>query len=215
MAVIECPECGEDVSDKAEKCVHCGFVMNEKKQKKKPNLKLVIPIVAVVILIVIAIVIVVIKTGNGNVNLPFVEKETPIPFIDVEWGVDQATVEEIMGEPDEEGENEDYGHVIGYDGIEYDGYTGNAYFYFQDEGLNRVFFRVEELDTDMYDHFYNMYQEKYGEPNYTNSMGARWDESIGSYAISMWGLFGEGFVECIYMSPELGVDSVEEMETTD
>lgn len=25
MAIIQCPECGQDVSDKAEECIHCGF----------------------------------------------------------------------------------------------------------------------------------------------------------------------------------------------
>ncbi len=25
MAMIKCPECGRDVSDRAEKCIHCGY----------------------------------------------------------------------------------------------------------------------------------------------------------------------------------------------
>ena len=25
MAIINCPECGKEISDKAEKCIHCGF----------------------------------------------------------------------------------------------------------------------------------------------------------------------------------------------
>lgn len=27
MALIQCPECGRDVSDKAEKCIHCGYTL--------------------------------------------------------------------------------------------------------------------------------------------------------------------------------------------
>ena len=27
MAMMECPNCGEQVSDKAKKCVHCGAVL--------------------------------------------------------------------------------------------------------------------------------------------------------------------------------------------
>lgn len=34
MALIECPECGGKVSDKAPACIHCGFPLNEKKNKK-------------------------------------------------------------------------------------------------------------------------------------------------------------------------------------
>lgn len=30
MALIKCPECGGNVSDKAEVCIHCGYVLKEK-----------------------------------------------------------------------------------------------------------------------------------------------------------------------------------------
>lgn len=29
MALIKCPECGEQVSDKAEHCIHCGFPLSQ------------------------------------------------------------------------------------------------------------------------------------------------------------------------------------------
>ena len=29
MAMIKCPKCNEDVSDKSTKCVHCGHVLIE------------------------------------------------------------------------------------------------------------------------------------------------------------------------------------------
>lgn len=29
MALIKCPECRKDVSDKADKCIHCGFPLSE------------------------------------------------------------------------------------------------------------------------------------------------------------------------------------------
>lgn len=35
MAMIKCPECGQDVSDKAKKCVHCGKILIEEKQDVK------------------------------------------------------------------------------------------------------------------------------------------------------------------------------------
>ena len=38
MALIVCPYCGEQVSDKAERCVHCGNVLNELKPKQYSNL---------------------------------------------------------------------------------------------------------------------------------------------------------------------------------
>lgn len=32
MALIECPECGKEVSDKTYKCPNCGFVINKPKR---------------------------------------------------------------------------------------------------------------------------------------------------------------------------------------
>lgn len=32
MAIIKCPECGQDVSDQAGKCVHCGYPLKKSKQ---------------------------------------------------------------------------------------------------------------------------------------------------------------------------------------
>ena len=32
MALIECPECGKKVSDKANACIHCGYPLNEQKE---------------------------------------------------------------------------------------------------------------------------------------------------------------------------------------
>ena len=42
MALIKCPECGKDVSDRAEKCIHCGFPLDKSshmsvEEKRKHN----------------------------------------------------------------------------------------------------------------------------------------------------------------------------------
>ena len=29
MALINCPECGKEISDKAKQCVYCGYPINE------------------------------------------------------------------------------------------------------------------------------------------------------------------------------------------
>lgn len=33
MALIKCPECGKEISDKSKCCIHCGFPMDELKQQ--------------------------------------------------------------------------------------------------------------------------------------------------------------------------------------
>ncbi len=38
MALIKCDNCGKEISDKAKKCVHCGYIIKEsKKERKCPN----------------------------------------------------------------------------------------------------------------------------------------------------------------------------------
>jgi len=34
MALIECPECGGKVSDKAPACIHCGYPLQEPKEEQ-------------------------------------------------------------------------------------------------------------------------------------------------------------------------------------
>lgn len=37
MALIKCPECGQQVSDKAKSCIHCGFPIEEHVEKIEEN----------------------------------------------------------------------------------------------------------------------------------------------------------------------------------
>lgn len=38
MALIKCPECGKEISDKAPACIHCGFPLSKLKKEKKKNI---------------------------------------------------------------------------------------------------------------------------------------------------------------------------------
>ena len=35
MALIKCPECGKDISNRTEKCVHCGYPVKQFILQKK------------------------------------------------------------------------------------------------------------------------------------------------------------------------------------
>ena len=54
MALIKCPECGSDVSDKAEKCPKCGVSIN-KQIRKKSRKKMIVIISVIIVLLLIAI----------------------------------------------------------------------------------------------------------------------------------------------------------------
>lgn len=78
MALIKCPECGKEISDTSNKCVHCGFLIKKEKCKKKlvnmktslfafmnKNKKYIIASICLVILLII-IICVVINSGKCN-----------------------------------------------------------------------------------------------------------------------------------------------------
>lgn len=37
MAMIQCPQCGESISEKAPKCIHCGLILTEEPKKTCPE----------------------------------------------------------------------------------------------------------------------------------------------------------------------------------
>ena len=41
MALIKCPECGKEVSDKAKACIHCGYPLENVDTRTNPNMCLV------------------------------------------------------------------------------------------------------------------------------------------------------------------------------
>lgn len=57
MALINCPECGKEISNTSEQCIHCGFRLQKEilvpvEEKKTSNKKIVNPVVVVVSVVV-------------------------------------------------------------------------------------------------------------------------------------------------------------------
>lgn len=74
MALINCPECGKEISDKARECIHCGYTISKVKKnifeifQKHKILKL--SIICIFILIILIVVI----FSNGKIGLSKSEK---------------------------------------------------------------------------------------------------------------------------------------------
>ncbi len=72
MALINCPECGKEISDKAEICIGCGYVMNNKTNAKKQTnkaRKIIFALIALVILIgSISVGVIMVYNHNNNDN---------------------------------------------------------------------------------------------------------------------------------------------------
>lgn len=56
MALINCPECGKEISDEAKTCPNCGKPLRKPKEKKKINKKAVIIISAIIVIGIIVVV---------------------------------------------------------------------------------------------------------------------------------------------------------------
>lgn len=59
MALIHCPECGEEISDGVVACPHCGYILRKKRQnnkRKKKRSKTLLLTIVVLLLIIIAVI---------------------------------------------------------------------------------------------------------------------------------------------------------------
>lgn len=54
MALINCPECGKEISDTTDKCPHCGYPLMKIQNEEKNNEKKRTAIIAIITLIILA-----------------------------------------------------------------------------------------------------------------------------------------------------------------
>ena len=107
MALINCPECGKEMSDSAKKCPHCGYKI--KNDKKMPMWLIVIIAIAAVLLVVTCVIIIIFVTKKPKeetkIEIPSVaevKKEEPLPVADIseepesEDAVDESDIGKIF-----------------------------------------------------------------------------------------------------------------------
>lgn len=56
MALVKCKECGKDISDQTEKCIHCG-AKNENQKVVKNNTKAAVTYIVFVMIVVFLTII--------------------------------------------------------------------------------------------------------------------------------------------------------------
>lgn len=69
MAIIKCPECQNDISDKASSCPHCGFSLHHKEEELERNAKRIKRIILGLILAAIGFYILAQGAYNIGYNL--------------------------------------------------------------------------------------------------------------------------------------------------
>lgn len=185
--VRTCPECNEEVPAGAKVCSNCGYKLKKKK-------KFIPILIAAVLLIAVAV-------GVWFVSDTVIKKlRKPVPFSNMQWDATQAEVIAEYGTPDEEYDNQYYGHIISYDDVEFEGYTGKARYCFNDDKLTSIVFYIPKYDLDTVEYFREYYRSKYGEPDFTNTAGVIWYEELANYGVSASAV-GVGCVMCNFGKP--------------
>ena len=56
MALINCPECGKEISDTSENCIHCGYVVHPEKKIRSKRKRLILVWSAIIVLALFSVV---------------------------------------------------------------------------------------------------------------------------------------------------------------
>lgn len=171
MALMKCPECGSDISEKAKICPHCGY--KNKRFNKKKLIKIILIIIAILAIIQCA------SWVKHRISIP---KESPFGN-DLEYFGKTSTMQDVvdtLGEPSNE-EDYKYVKVSGYGDLVYpydcENLSGNLSFGISNNELTDVTWDNEgySYNTDeankLVNDIYRYYTEKYGKPDETDSNG--------------------------------------------
>lgn len=81
MALIKCPECGKEISDKTKKCPECGYPIKKLNKKSGTKRKIIISLIIVIgIIFIISITVIIIKLSNGKLTQQ-VEQQTQTEIV--------------------------------------------------------------------------------------------------------------------------------------
>lgn len=127
----------------------------------------------------------------------------PIPFSTANWESTKEDVKKIMGkEPDSEYDTDSGDHVLQYDSMEYEGYSGLVRYCFEGETLSQVLFVMESFDADAYKHFNDQFTTKYGEPGFENEFGKVWYRNNANFGVTGYSMFGGSIIVTFHKPKE-------------
>lgn len=99
MALIKCPECGKQISDKAEVCPHCGMEVQivlaeirekEKRQRKKRKKRIFISITSVCVATAVAVLAYLYYIDALNPIPTDYRKQTKSYFVSAECAINES-----------------------------------------------------------------------------------------------------------------------------
>lgn len=158
MSLINCPECGKEISDQAASCPNCGY---EFKNEKRTQIKKLPVLLGIVVLIIIALFFVIRIIGNNSSKGYYDGNK---------WGSSREEIKNKYGENISESYLSSDAlamFLTKYNGIE--GIDAMVQFEFdEDDGLNTVLLIIANTESQMsdseaYDMIINSLTETYGE----------------------------------------------------
>lgn len=151
MAMIKCPECGQEISDTSDKCIKCGYPI---KSKKKVNKKLV---GGILVFIVLAIIIVcTISVINKKTKHPDLMKVLNCSYVE--------DAKELLGD-DYEFASSPTARFYSYTDLELDGVVYDTVYITElksDGSLYEIGFEFSVEDLDVIDEYVKDISKSYG-----------------------------------------------------
>lgn len=157
MALIKCPECGKEVSDKVNVCPHCGYEI--KKQKRVKKLPIIVGIVVVFVILVLV-----------GIELLHINSSSAGYYDNNKWGTSYDEIKNKYGEEISESYLADGALAMykqnfnGVGGI----YVMIQFEFDKDDGLDTVLLMISNAesnmsDSEVYDMVIDGLIESYGE----------------------------------------------------
>lgn len=116
MAMIQCPECGQEISGTSEKCIHCGKVLVKKANKK--------PVIIGVVIVAIAVIIGLVLSFGGTI----LNEDEQLAYENA------VTLKNMMKDPDSFKLYENDMYLLKF--VDEEGNVGSIYTFFKYGGTN-------------------------------------------------------------------------------
>ncbi len=198
MALIKCPECGNEISDKALKCPKCGYENKKVKKSKAPifigvGIGLGILLILLIVTVIVCSIIITKKIKNNtevsNGNVEIIEEQ----IIETEELVEDDVVDETQKggrlNPYKKGETAVFDFYCKEDGTGTE-YTGTASFKYTGDKWSKT---NEEWETSYHQYLFDTSIE-----NFTGSGQLKYEYAFNSIgvdaaykAFSRLGVYGE------------------------
>lgn len=177
MALINCPECGKEVSDKAKLCMNCGYKIPH--PEKKEQLKKCIAFAGIFVVAIILVVI-----------IYSVATKVHTPFEKIKRGMTSKNIHKIFGKPDDMNDVNDTDRFDIYYNTKFLGLKGKVIVYYDSDGEEIIdciywYYHVKDEETlsdysGFIDKAIEFFTEEYGTTETSDGMTFwSWLDSVG------------------------------------